>query len=143
MKYTIHITDIDNVELNLVVAAINKIEFDRKDFSDLEKKLAKIKEERKVCLKCLYDKPLSEYYKNKGTYFNTCKKCSIEYSKEQALKRKEEKKIAKETVRQKGKWSRRAKNLARKKTPEAPHGYKLDGTPRKQPGVRKIIKEPT
>lgn len=134
MKYTIHITDIDNIELNLVVAALNKIEFDKKDFSDLEKKLAKV--ERKVCLKCLYDKPLSEYYSNKGTYFNTCKKCSIEYSRQQALKRKDEKKIAKETVRQKGKWSRKAKNLARKRTPEAPHGYRLDGKPRQKPGRR-------
>ena len=136
MKYTIHITDIDNLEFNLVVAALNKIEFDKKDFSDLEKKLAQIREERKVCLKCLYDKPLSEYYSHKGTYFNTCKKCSIEYSRQQALKRKEEKKIAKETVRKKGQWSRKAKDLASKRTPEAPHGYRLDGKPRQRPGPK-------
>ena len=153
MKYTIHITDIDNLELNLVVAALNKIEFDRKDFSHLNNELKKlkekrleVKEEKRVCLNCLEDKSLTEFYKNKttGKYFRNCKECHIEYSKTQLEKKKKESlKQKKQSVKAKGKWSRRAKNLARKKTPEAPHGYKLDGTPRKQPGARKIIKETT
>lgn len=155
MKYTIHITDIDNLELNLVVAALNKIEFDRKDFSYLKdalkdslvenkEKKFEVKEEKKVCLNCLEDKSLSEFYKHKvtGNYFRNCKECHIEYSKTQLEKKKKESsKQKKHSVKAKWKWSRRAKNLARKKTEEAPHGYRMDGTPRKPPGRQKTIKE--
>jgi len=153
MKYTIHITNIDHLEMNLVVAALNKIEFDRKDFTNLQDKLEeikkkklKVKEEKRVCLNCLEDKSVTEFYKHKvtGNYFRNCKKCHIEYSKTQLEKKKKESlKQQKQSVKAKGKWSRRAKNLARKKTEEAPYGYKLDGTPRKQPGRHKIVKENT
>jgi len=143
MKYTIHLTDMDHLELNLVVAALNKIEFDKKDFSHLNDELKKLKEKR-VCLNCLEDKSVTDFYKHKvtGNYFRNCKQCHIEYSKTQLQKKKKESlKQKKHSVKAKWKWSRRAKNLARKKTEEAPHGYKLDGTPRKPPGRQKTIKE--
>jgi len=151
MKYTIQITNIDNLEMNLVVAALNKIEFDMKDFTNLrgkleerQKKKLEVTEEKRVCLNCLEDKSLTDFYKHKttGNYFRNCKACHIEYSKTQLEKKKKESlKQKKSSVKAKWKWSRRAKNLARKKTEEAPYGYKLDGTPRKPPGRQQTIKE--
>ena len=145
MKYTIHLTDMDHLELNLVVAALNKIEFDKKNFGADVKKF-EAKEEKRVCLNCLEDKSLTDFYKHKvtGNYFRNCKKCHMEYSKTQLQKKKKESlKQKKHSVKRKWKWSRRAKNLANKRTEEAPHGYRMDGTPRKPPGRHKIVKENT
>ncbi len=34
-------------------------------------------------------------------------------------------------------WSKKALKMANTKTPEAPYGYRMDGTPRKPTGIQK------
>ena len=38
-------------------------------------------------------------------------------------------------------WSKKALKMANTKTPEAPYGYRMDGTPRKPTGIQKKEKK--
>ena len=62
----------------------------------------------------------------------------VQKSKEAVQKSNEEKqKPVKESKKVYRKWSKKAIRLANTKTPEAPYGLRLDGTPRKPTGPLK------
>ena len=62
----------------------------------------------------------------------------VEQKSNEALQKSNKIKEEKKTYR---KWSKKAIRLANTKTPEAPYGLRLDGTPRKPTGLQKKEKK--
>ena len=71
---------------------------------------------------------------------NSKLKVELQQAQKQVV-RQQQKPVAQKSKPKKRVWSKKALKMANTKTPEAPYGYRMDGTPRKPTGIQKKEKQ--